>query len=182
MVLKESYLRAEIGYVIDVEENTESEYYPPSKELPSIRIALEHARNQYVDLNNIKDALDTKATIILSFSLAMIVLIYTLELSWLPFIFFGSAIFFSILVIEPKPQKIPNPQVDELFNFAKYEEEKALNLLLISYSKVNRHLRKQTLSKVPYVRLLFYLIAFGIMSIGFQASGAEITFLGMPVG
>ena len=67
------------GYVIDVEESTEPEYYPPDGDLPSLELALEHARNQYCDCFNVKNAIITKATITLSFSMAMIALIGSVQ-------------------------------------------------------------------------------------------------------
>ena len=125
--------------------------------------------------------LDTKATIVLSFSMAMIALTITLDLIMIPVLFFVPAIFVSLMIIEPKTVKLPNPAIGDVFKLAQYKEEKALDLLLISYMKVNQHLKKQTLNKASYLRLLFFLVALGIVSFGLQASGGEFTFLGMPI-
>jgi len=165
--------------VTGVEARTE--YYPPSKELPSLRIALEHARNQYVDLNNLRSTIETKATIVLSFSMAMIALTLTLQLLWIPIVFFGAAIFVSILIIEPKPVKLPNPPIEDVFKLAQHTEEKALDLLLISYLKVNQRLYVQSVWMGKHLRLLFFLMMIGLLSFGIQASGAEFTLFGMPI-
>ena len=167
--------------MIDVEESTEPEYYPPDGDLPSLELALEHARNQYCDCFNVKNAIITKATITLSFSMAMIALIGSVQFELLSIAIFIISIIISIDMIFPKSHKHPNPKPEDYFSFAKHEKTKAMDLLLISYMKINEELMEQNRKMGNYLIVNFIIIAIGLTMFLLQLNGFEITLIGVPV-
>lgn len=166
--------------MIGVEEITRPEYYPPKGDFPSLKITLEHARNQYADLNKVRSTIETKAAITLSISMAMIALIASIHFDLFLIGFFAIPLFLSLDILFPKPVTFPSPQIDEVFQFAKNEEFKAIDLSLISYMKVNAKIQELVIKMGHELTIVFSLITIGIMLFAFQL-GYEITFLGLPL-
>ena len=178
--------------MIGVEENIKEEstnddtkkiqYHPPEKVLPSLKVALGHARNQYNDLLTLDSNLNTKATIALSFSMAMIVFIASMEEVQLASIMiFGFAIFFSLTIIYPKRASIPKPAPNNYYKLAKYEEIKSMDLLLISYINVNEKMIENNQKSGVRLIIIFILIFLGIITYLMALQGVQFSLLGYPL-
>lgn len=129
----------------DVEKNTD-QYFEIDETLPSSKIILEHARSQYESLSSSKQSIETKGSIALSVSLAMIALIISMRPESFPiisitFLFFGLVI--SIFSILPFWGKHPGPPSKDLYKYASYGNDKCIDLLLVNYVDILDDFKKK---------------------------------------
>jgi len=131
--------------VTDVEKNTD-QYFEIDETLPSSKIMLEHARSQYESLASSKQSIETKGSIALSFSIAMIALIISVNpksYPIIPIVLLITGLVISIYSILPFGGKNPGPPPKDLYEYASYGNDKCIDLLLVNYVDILDDFKKK---------------------------------------
>ncbi len=149
--------------VIGVEEYTDTP--SPPINLPSLEIALEHARNQHEHFRDSIRSLETKGAIALSAALAMIAIIYTVNPDSESLVIFFLSLVGSITTVLPRASGIPGPdmsKIEKVYKFAKKDRNLAMDELLRSYTYINHSLKHRMFFTGCIVFVAFILNAIGI--------------------